>query len=313
MTATIANKDMSQPTGDTFRQMALGIGAMMLAMAIFASNFVVSRYGTTGTLTAFDLVALRYGVAGGILSLVMLRNRLEPLRKLGLRKCLTLACLAGAPYMLLIFWGVTFISATRAATINAGVVPIATAGLTYLVFGTPLRKGKLVALAVIVCGLVLLTSHIPGAKTFTIIGDVLLALSGVSWAGLYICIRLWKIDSFTVTGAVSVLSFVMFLPLYLLFCDSHIPDAPVFDVFVQGVNQGVMTAFVALFLVAYGVKRVGAENASVFAPLVPVFSAVLSIFLLSEAPTLLQCAGIVLVILGMLLTFYMDRSAASKK
>ncbi len=81
----------------------------------------------------------------------------------------------------------------------------------------------------------------------------------------------------------------------------------------DSIRHQIMTAFVALFLVAYGVKRVGAENASVFAPLVPVFSAVLSIFLLSEAPTLLQCVGIAMVILGMLLTFYTDRSAASKK
>ena len=54
---------------------ALAIGAAVLAMLIYASQFVLSRWSMQRTLSLWDLAALRFTVAGLVSLPVLLRHR----------------------------------------------------------------------------------------------------------------------------------------------------------------------------------------------------------------------------------------------
>src|SRR5260221_6780221 len=58
------------------RQFVIGAVCAIAAVAIWAGWLVMMRVGVTSTLTAFDLTALRFAVAGVVLSPVVLRRGL---------------------------------------------------------------------------------------------------------------------------------------------------------------------------------------------------------------------------------------------
>src|SRR5205085_2253499 len=75
---------------------ALAIGAAVLAMLIYASQFVLSRWSMQRTLSLWDLAALRFTVAGLLSLPVLLRRR--PAGAVGWRRVAALSVAAGAPY-----------------------------------------------------------------------------------------------------------------------------------------------------------------------------------------------------------------------
>ncbi len=89
--------DMTTDTPST-TTVWLGILAALAAMALYAANFVASRYSIQSGLSAYDLNALRYTTAGLVLLPLLIRN--YGIRKLagigwGWGRGLPLAWLAG--------------------------------------------------------------------------------------------------------------------------------------------------------------------------------------------------------------------------
>src|SRR6266481_1248772 len=109
------------------RRRWLGILAMVSAVSISAVSFMLSRYGVKSSLSAYDLAALRFAVAGSLLLPFLLRRGLRNLGGIGWRRGMVVSCLVGAPYVLLVFWGLHYIPAARGVEINGGTGPIVAA------------------------------------------------------------------------------------------------------------------------------------------------------------------------------------------
>ena len=76
-------------------------------------------------------------------------------------------------------------------------------------------------------------------------------------------------------------------------------DAAPGEVALQAVFQGILSAFVALFLYARAVSLLGSARGAVFAALVPATATLLAIPILDEWPSLLQMTGVAVVSVGM--------------
>src|SRR5262245_47381218 len=146
-----------------------GVIAILSVVVLYAANIVVTRSSVLHGLTGLDLAALRYGVAGLVCLPYAWQAGLRDLGGIGWRRGLVLACLAGAPFMVVFFYGLRFAPAAHGAVLNAGVVPsVVFLGLVCL-GRQPFGLTRALSLLSIALGLVLVTG-----SSFSMEGRVLL-------------------------------------------------------------------------------------------------------------------------------------------
>jgi len=248
-------------------------------------------------LDAWDVTALRFGVAGLLLLPLLTKRRLGNLRWW---TALLLACGAGAPYVLLTAGGLAFAPAGHMGVITPSCMLVCSTLGSWLLLKDPLTSGRVLGVSTILCGLVALgwdglANH--GDRTW--LGDTMFVLGGMFWASYTLGSRAWRVEPLHATAVVAVVSMLLYLPVYGWFTEPNLAAAPWREVLIQAVFQGVLSAIVALLLYTRAVAILGAARGAVFAALVPSFSLVVAVPLLHEIPTTLQVVGVVLVTAGM--------------
>ena len=95
----------------------------------------------------------------------------------------------------------------------------------------------------------------------------------------------------------------MFVPLFLIF------EVPKLDFNLVTTNSllaviylGVFGSGICFILITIGIRELGAARANIFGNLIPVVTAIVSYFLLKEAMPFVKILGILIVILGLLLS-----------
>lgn len=277
----------------------LGIAAVLSVVAIYSANFVATRYSVLQGLTPFDLVALRYAVAGGLLLPYVSRSGFRDLGGIGWPKGLALGCLAGSPYMVVFFSGLGLAPAAHGAVLNPGVVPFVV--FLFLVFSGRQRfsPARAAALTLVLAGLVLVTGASFFLRGSVLAGDLLLLATGVSWGVFTVLIRLWALRPMQAAAVVSVVS-LAYLPPYLLFGYDGFHAVSTAHVVSQAFFQGVVNSIATVYLLTYAVHALGAQVTALFSPLVPILTTLAAAPLLGEHPTPAQWIGVTAVVAGML-------------
>ena len=275
---------------------ALAVGAAALAMLIYASQFVLSRWSMQRTLSLWDLAALRFVVAGVLSLPIVIWHR--PAGALAWRRIAVLSVAAGAPYTLIMYAGLTRAPASHGAVIITGAMPVFASLLAWLWLGERQSPAKALGLALIVIGLTLVGWPELAAGGSAWVGDVLFIVAAVLWALFTVGVRRWRIDPLPGTAAVWVLA-LPYVPVYAAVAGRRVLDAPRGEVVFQALFQGLGVAIVALALYAWAIRVLGDGLASLFMPLVPVFAVLLGIVVLGEVPAAVQLVGIAGVTLGM--------------
>jgi drug/metabolite transporter (DMT)-like permease len=281
-----------------YRQL-VAICGIVFATFVFGASLVGLRHGVIAGLTAADLVTLRYVVPGAIFLPLLIRSRQSGPDWV---RGAAFAATAGAPYSFALLIGLCFAPATHAAVLNPGQAPLAVMLFNFLMFG---ERPKFIALfggLGIIVGLALVagvTSWSVDAQTW--LGDVFLAMSGVSYGLFTVLIRRWRVSPVRATALVSVLSAIVWLPPYVALCGlGRLAEVPISEVVGQAVLQGGLSGGLATFLYARGVAQLGPSLAGLFPALVPVFGTAIATVVLGEHLLLIQWIGIALVASGIL-------------
>lgn len=276
---------------------AWGIGAAL----IWAGWMAVTRLGVTTNLGVWDLTALRFGIGGLILLPVFLRARRRILA-VPWPALAGMAVGAGAPYVLVLALGMTFAPAAHAGALVPGTLPMFTALLSVLILGETVSGRRRIGLALIiagaltVAGLGLLTGWPHETQ-----GHVLFLCGAVMWATFTVSMRFAALRPIEAASVVSVASLVVVLPLYLTVLEPRILQAPMEEVLLQALFQGVLAGVVALVFYGRAVATLGAARGAVFAALVPVLVPLLAVPIVGESPAPGDLAGILLVTVGVFL------------
>jgi len=107
----------------------------------------------------------------------------------------------------------------------------------------------------------------------------------------------------TITAYQSFYGLLMFIPLFLIFEVPKLDFSLVTGHSLLAVSYlGVFGSGICFILITIGIRELGAARANIFGNLIPVVTAVVSFFLLKEAMPLMKILGIVIVILGLLLS-----------
>ena len=286
------------PTTSTYLKGAMfGLGAV----SIWAGWSAITRLAVTTGIDAWDVAALRFGVAGLLLLPVVLRQGLA-LDRLGWRGLALLIAGGGAPYVLLAAAGLRFAPAHDQAALNPGFMPLFVALIAAIALGESVAATRRLGLALILVGALLIVGwHAAVWSTSRTFGHALFLSAAFLWACFTVVMRQTKLDPLHATALVATGSLLTYLPIYLTMHGTRLTLLPTADLVMQAVFQGILVTIVSLILYGRTVDILGASGAAAFGALVPALSALFAMPLLGEWPSATDWLGIALISAGVYL------------
>jgi drug/metabolite transporter (DMT)-like permease len=278
-----------------------GAACGLAAVLIWASWSAVTRFAVTTHLDAWDVAALRFGVAGVLLLPVVLRRGLA-LDNLGLLGLAAIIAGAGAPYALVAAEGLRFAPAHDQGALNPGFMPLFVALIAAVALKEkPSLMGAL-GLALILAGaLVIVGWHAATWSSTRTFGHALFLLASFLWACFTVVLRQSKLDPLHAVALVATGSLALYLPIYIASHGARLAQVPLADIVGQAVFQGILVTIVSLLLYGRAIAILGASGGAAFGALVPALSALFAIPILGEWPSGSDWVGIVLISAGVYL------------
>jgi drug/metabolite transporter (DMT)-like permease len=280
-----------------------GAASGLAAVSIWASWSVFTRLAVTTSVDAWDIAALRFGVAGLLLAPIVVRRGLA-CDRLGWRGLAVMVAGQGAPYVLVAASGLRFAPARDQGALNPGSMPLFVALIAATVLAEKLSPPRKLGLSLIFAGAVSIIAWHTGGAAWGFsrtLGDVLFLCAGFLTACFTVAMRQAKVDPLHVAALVATGSLVIYVPIYLALCGLRLAALPLADIAVQASFQGVLVTIVGVVLYGRAVALLGASAGAAFGALVPALSALMAIPLLGEWPSQTDCVGIVLISAGVYL------------
>ena len=281
----------------------MGVLWALLTVTIWGAWPAVTRLSVTQTMAPHDLVALRYAI-GGLLLLPILVAQADSIPRRGWYEGLVLAVCQGAPLALLVTIGVQFAPASHMGALSPGPLALSAAVLGYVFFNEMLSGSRMVGLALIFGGALLMAGV--SLSTFaddTWKGDLLFISAGLMGSIYAVRMRHSGLSAMQGAAFISVYSMVFYLPLYvwLWFGTGQLTQATLGELLFQAFYQGVLMGAVALFSLSRAIVILGAARAAAFISLVPVLGTLLGYAILDEIPSASETTAVVAISLGVLL------------
>ena len=170
---------------------------------------------------AADITALRFGVAGCLLIPVLLYQGIK--LKTIASKGVMLAIGAGAPYVLLATSGLSFAPNAHFGIIAPSSMLVFTTLGSVLWLGEPIRCARIFGILLILSGILVVRGNsLNDISIETLLGDLMFLGCGLLWAGYTLLCKHWDINPWTATALVSVVSMLLYLPIYLFSFDNQL-------------------------------------------------------------------------------------------
>ena len=270
-------------------------GAACLSVVIWAGWIILSRLGVQTALTPYDITLLRFCTAALITLPFSLTYNWKTVKW---NQVLLIALGCGFPYTMLSFFGLKTIKAANAGVLVNGMLPVLGLLFTYFWF-----KGKISALKYLSVILLLLANFcmmnlFSNNAEFNGLGVAFMLCAACVFSTYMASIKRWGYSMKDVVSFVPIINAILFIPIWLS-TSSQIVHAPLSDVLLQVIYQGIIVSIGALLLITYAVQRLGSETMAVFLSYVPVVTALLAFLILKEALSLQELIGIVLCTIGL--------------
>jgi drug/metabolite transporter (DMT)-like permease len=253
------------------------------AVGLWASWMVAVRLGIKTSLAPWDIVAIRFVVAGLILLPYLLKKGLA-IDRLGWTG-LAGIMLGGAPIVLVSYGGLLFAPAAHAASLFTALIPLHVAILAAVVLGEAFTIAKRIGLALIVIGVLGIFWGAGGTiGSRQNIGDAMFICAGSLWACYVVALRKAKLGGLHAAAIAAVGSLITYVPVYAVIFGTSLFNASWRDLALQAFVHGFLVAVISFWFIGRAVSILGASNGSAFAALAPAITAILAIPLLGEWP-----------------------------
>jgi drug/metabolite transporter (DMT)-like permease len=277
----------------------------LAAVCIWASWSAITRLAVTTNLGASDIVALRFGVAGLLLSPVVVRHGIA-LDRLGWLGLAGIIAGNGAPYAFVAAEGLHYAPAYDAGALNPAMMPLFVTLIAATVLHEHPSRARKLGLVLVVSGaLTLILSHTEPIGTMLnssrTLGDSLFLLASFLTAVFTVLTHRARLDPIHAVALLSTGSLVIWLPIYLSTSASSLAQIPAAELAVQAVFQGILVTIVSLLFYVRSVAILGASCGAAFGALVPAFTAFIALPLLGERPSGMRSVAIVVISAGVYL------------
>ena len=273
----------------------------LAAVSIWAGWSAMTRLAVTTGLDAWDIPALRFGVAGLLLSPILIRRGLARDR-LGWLGLAGIIVGQGAPYVLVAALGLRFAPAADLGALSPGCMPLFVALIAATIVGEKPSTTQKFGLSLILTGaLIIIGWHGSAWNVSRTFGDAAFLMAGFLTACFTVIMRQAKLDPLHAAALVATGSLGIYAPLYFALHGTRLIQVPLADLAVQVFFQGVVVSIIALVLYGRAVVILGASGGSAFGALVPALSALLAVPLVGEWPSKTDWLGILLISAGVYL------------
>jgi drug/metabolite transporter (DMT)-like permease len=257
----------------------------LTAVSTWAGWSAMTRLAVTTNLDAWDIPALRFGVAGLLLSPILIRRGLA-LDRVGWHGLAGIIIGQGAPYVLIAALGLRLAPAADLGALSPGCMPLFVALLAAPIVGEkPSNRQKFGLLLILAGALIMIGGHGSAWNASRTFGDAAFLMAGFLTACFTLIMRQAKLDPLHAAALVSTGSLVIYAPLYFALRGTRLIQVPLADVGVQVFFQGVVVSIVALVLYGRVVAILGASGGSAFGALVPALSALFAVPLVGDGRT----------------------------
>lgn len=270
----------------------MGYVYVAITMCIWGGFTITSRLNAIWHISAWDITALRFGLAFCILMPILIYKK--DTKFLFKKEPFILAMLGGVVYCLTSYSAFHYVPAAHAAIFLNGCIPLTTAVAAYLLFKEPFDKHTWVSLSIMLCaisGMSFLMYRETGVAFG--FGDFLFFLSAVWWGIFTVLLKQWKLSAWHAMTGVAIWSAIVYIPVYLLFLPKNLADATFAHLAIQTVFHGIFVVMIATLAYIEAIKRLGAFQTGSIVTLAPFIAAIIAVPLLGESLSLAMICGLI--------------------
>ena len=270
----------------------MGYVYVAITMCIWGGFTITSRLNAIWHISAWDITALRFGLAFCILMPILIYKKDTAF--LFKKEPFILAMLGGVVYCLTSYSAFHYVPAAHAAIFLNGCIPLTTAVAAYLLFKEPFDKHTWVSLSIMLCaisGMSFLMYRETGVAFG--FGDFLFFLSAVWWGIFTVLLKQWKLSAWHAMTGVAIWSAIIYIPVYLLFLPKNLADATFAHLAMQTVFHGIFVVMIATLAYIEAIKRLGAFQTGSIVTLAPFIAAIIAVPLLGESLSLAMICGLI--------------------
>jgi len=256
-----------------------GYLAALAAVIIWSGFILVSRMGGISELLSYDVIAIRYiTCALAVLPFWWFKYRF----KLFQPKLILLSLIGGFAYALFVFKGFELTPASQAAVILPGLMPVLIIVLSVFINKQAHAVTKWLGTAVITCGVGILFWQEFSLHGQLSLGHLTMGAAALCWALFSVLLNRWKVSPWQATVSLSVITCLLYLPIYLLWLPKNISLNLWQDILLQGFYQGLLAATIQVMLYTKAVQLIGAAGMGSMMAIVPVLAGVSALFVFDE-------------------------------
>lgn len=247
-----------------------GYAGAVVTVLIWATWVLATRHTAATPLGTIDIGLIRYGVPAILLAPVWLRTGLLP-KDVPLRLVIVMVAGAGALFFQVTAAALHVTPAAPGGILLGGSMPLATALIGIALFGERPDRMRLLGLAAIVAGVVILLAASLQKSGMTMTGFLLLPIGATLWAGFTHAFRRSGLSALQGAALIAVWSFLIHLGLAALY-GTHLADASLPDLALQITSQGILSGLIATFAFGTAIRALGSSQAAAFTAITPVLA-----------------------------------------
>jgi drug/metabolite transporter (DMT)-like permease len=278
--------------------------SVILAMIFWGFTFVFYKYANE-SFRPVSIVFLRlFASIFFLFGFAMLFKRLGRIKKQDQKWFLLMALFEPFFYFLGEANGMTLVTPTVGAVIISTIPLIVPFGAYYL-FREKLTRLNYVGLVISFAGVLVVVLNRSGGVSTDQKGILLMFVAVVSAVGYTLVVKKLVSDynPITITAFQSLYGLIMFLPLFVIMEIPRLDLASVSTSSLLAVLYlGIFGSGICFILLTIGIRELGAARANIFANIVPVVAAIVSFLLLKEPMPFMKILGILVVVLGLLMS-----------
>jgi drug/metabolite transporter (DMT)-like permease len=237
-----------------------------------------------------------------LFTLSLAAGKLQRIEKIHLKWFLLLGFFEPFLYFMGECYGMNIVSPSLGAIIISLIPLMAPIPARYL-FREKFSFANYIGLMISLTGLLLVMKGDGNGKPAAVAGVFLMLLAAVSAVCHSIYVRKLSefYSSFTIVTYQSTFGLIYFIPVFAM-TDYHqfIHQTHTLASFIPVIKLAVFASTLAFLLFVYSIKNLGMAKTNVFVNLIPVFTAILSYFILHEQFGVTKITGILVVVAGLI-------------
>ena len=251
------------------------------------------------------IIFLRLIISGALMILFMMITRSwQTIKRKHLKYFLLLSFSQPFCYFLGESFGLTIVSSTIASVIIA-TIPLFSPFAAYFMVGEKVTPHIVAGIIVSFAGILLMLINPDFSLNASPKSVILLFVAVFSAVAYSVIIRKisHEYNPVTIITHQNLIGAIYFLPLFLFFDFNHfITIVPTREAILAMLQLAVFASTLAYVFYIIAIKGMGMIKANVFTNLIPVFTGLFSFFILNEEFTAFKIAGMLLVMLGVLVS-----------